>query len=69
MAAVKLVLFVSMVAVVLTLPTDKSKSRSVQKRSAPSLDKRSVFDMFDKVQKFLKDPPRSESVDTADMYY
>ncbi|XP_011437650.1 uncharacterized protein LOC128166699 isoform X2 [Crassostrea angulata] len=118
MAAVKLVLFVSMVAVVLTLPTDKSKSRSVQKRSAPSLDKRSVFDMFDKfdlngdsklefheiayfffnnfhfslneaeryaqqqlnnfdinkdgvldIWEFLKDPPRSESVDTADMYY
>ncbi|XP_022319176.1 uncharacterized protein LOC111121967 [Crassostrea virginica] len=118
MATVKLVLLMSLVAVVLTFPTEKSKSRSVQKRSAPSLDKRSVFDMFDKfdlngdsklefheiayfffnnfhfsledaqhyaqqqlnnfdinkdgvldIWEFLKDPPRSDALNSVDMYY
>ncbi|XP_062613443.1 uncharacterized protein LOC134275203 [Saccostrea cucullata] len=48
MAVLKLVVLMSLLAVVLSLPMSKSKWRSVQKRSAPSLDKRSVFDMFDK---------------------
>ncbi|XP_048762534.1 uncharacterized protein LOC125671110 [Ostrea edulis] len=117
MVAVKLVLLMSLTAVALTLPTDKSKSRSVHKRS-PTVDKRSVTDMFDKfdlnkdsrlefheiayfffdnfhfsledaeryaqqqlsnfdiskdgvldIWEFLKDPPRTDAMDNAEMYY